>query len=100
MRDKNEIVTVGMVPIERLRLYGQITAQMEKLGYNLMDYSQLNLGFELPATWPVNENTQPTLAQLIAIAVKLKSRLVISNIYFEPRNEPQVKTENGSGEKG
>jgi len=98
MRDENELITVEMLPSERLRLYDQITSAMQKLDYD--SYSQLNLGFELPDTWPVNENTQLTLAQLITIAVKLKSRLVISNIYFERRNEPQVKIENDSGEKG
>lgn len=98
MKYENELITVEMLPSERLRLYGQITSAMQKLGYD--SYRQLNLGFELPDTWPVNENTQPTLAQLIVIAMKLKSRLVINNIYFEPGNEPQVKIENDSGEKG
>ncbi len=85
MPDENEIVTVMLTPDHRLRLYGQITTQMEKLGYNPCDYSSLNLGFELPPEWPVDRNTQPTLAQLTVLACKLKMKIVIRELYLEVR---------------
>lgn len=80
----NELVVVDMQPSERLRLYSQITARMEMLGYTSLDYKKLDLGFELPVDWPAAEHSQPTLAELIAVAVKLKMRVIINNIYMEP----------------
>jgi len=78
------MVTIAMWPNERLRLYGQITVQMEKLGINPVDYSALNLGFELAADWPYAEDAQPTFAQLIVVARKLKMRIVIHDLSLEP----------------
>ena len=83
-KDENEIVTVAMWPDNRLRLYGQVTARMEKLGHNPCDYKQLGLGFELPADWPYAEESQPTLAQLIVVAVKLNMKIVIHDLGLEP----------------
>jgi hypothetical protein len=74
MTDENEIVTIAMWPDDRLKLYGHITSRMKKLGYNPCDYSALKLGIELPADWPCSENAQPTLAQLVVVAKKLKMR--------------------------
>jgi len=87
MSDENETITIEMNPDGRLRLYGQITAQMEKLGLNPCDYRQLKLGFELAANWPVDINAQPTLAQLTVVAVKLKMRIIIDNLTLMPRKE-------------
>lgn len=99
MADENEIVTIAMWPDDRLRLYGQITAQMEKLGYNPCDYPSLGLGFELPADWPYAENAQPTLAQLTVLAIKLKMRIVINKLNLEPIKEqpsgPEDETADG-----
>jgi len=87
MTDENETVAIEMVTDTRLRLYGQITGQMEKLGYNPCDYGSLGLGIELPANWPVDINEQPTLSQLIVLACKLKMRIVIDNLNLVPRKE-------------
>ena len=80
----NEIVSVAMWPDIRLRLYGQITDQMEKHGITPASYEQLQLGFDLPADWPYAEESQPTFAQLIVVARKLKMKVVIHNLSLEP----------------
>ena len=84
---ENQTVTVELLPDIRLRLYGQITARMEDLGYNLLDYSSLNLGIELPAEWPADVNAQPSLAELVVVAFKLKMKIIISDINLIPRKE-------------
>lgn len=84
-KNENEIVLIEMASDKRLRLYGQITAQMEKLGFNPCDYKSLGLGFELPSTWPCDENTQPTLAQLVVTACKLNMRIIIDDLFLEER---------------
>ena len=87
MIDELETIAIEMTPGDRLKLYGQITGRMERLGYNPCDYAGLNLGFELPATWPHNEDARPTLAQLTVLAGKLKMRIIISNLDMVPRKE-------------
>jgi len=89
MTEAGETVTIEMTPGERLKLYGQITGQMEKSGYNPCDWTGLNLGFELPPGWPVDMNTEITLAQLIVLARKLKRRIIISNLDLVLREEPE-----------
>ena len=85
MSDKNETVIIEMVTDARLRLYGQITARMEKLGYNPSDYGSLNLGFDLPPAWPADRDSEITMAQLIVLAHKLRMRLIIDNLNLVPR---------------
>ena len=85
--DENETVVIEMFPDARIGLHGQITAQMKRLGYNTCDYSKLGLGIELPADWPVAENAQPTLAELIVVAHKLNMRIIIHNLTLVPREE-------------
>lgn len=87
MPEKGEMVTIEMVSSDRIRLYGQITGQMEELGYNPCDYRALDLGFELPANWPVDKEAQPTLAQLIVVARKLRMRIIIDNLNLVPLKE-------------
>jgi len=89
MTKKNEMVTIEMAPSDRLRLYSQITGRMEKLGYNPCDYGSLNLGFELPANWPEDKDAQPTMAQLVVVARKLKMRIVIDNLTLVPLKESE-----------
>ena len=84
MSDKNEIVTIEMNSSDRLRLYGQITARMEAKGYNPCDFSKLDLGFELPAGWPVDINAEPTMAQLVVLAKKLEMRIPIADLNMVP----------------
>lgn len=100
MRDKNETVVIEMFPDARLRLYGQITSQMEKLDYNPADYKALNLGLELPADWPVGENTELTLAQLTVLALKLNMRITISDLHVVPRQESEEEKQDDSREGG
>jgi len=84
----NERVAIDMSADDRMRLYSQITGQMERLGYNPVDFGELDLGFKLPAGWPVDKDKTPLLTQLIAIMVKLNMRIVISNLNMEPmRNQ-------------
>lgn len=95
MADGNETVVIEMWPDDRLELYGKITSQMEELGYNPCDYGSLNLGIELPADWPHGENAQPTLAQLVVVAKKLKMRIVIHNLEVEPMRSPEKSEDDG-----
>jgi len=84
---RNETVIVELPGECRLRLYGQVTAQMEKKGYNPLDWKSLKLGFELPPDWPVDKDAQPTLAQLIVIAHKLGMQIVIDDLNVIPQKE-------------
>ncbi len=85
MIDQNEMVVIEMVPGARLKLHGQIIARMEDLGLNPCDYKALGLGFKLPATWPVDEHEQPTIDQLVMVAVKLKMKIIIYDLDLLPR---------------
>jgi len=96
MSEKGEMVTIEMVSSDRLKLYGQITSRMENLGYNPCDYGALNLGFELPANWPVDKEAQPTLAQLVVVAKKLKMRIVIDNLNLIPLKENERADDGGA----
>jgi len=92
MPGENETVVIEMVTDDKLRLYSDITAQMKRLGYNPCDYGSLNLGFELPADWPVGVNAQPTLAQLTVLARKLNMRVIINHLILEPRKKAVEET--------
>jgi len=89
MSDRSEMVVIEMVSGDRIRIHGQITAQMERLGFNSCDYSSLELGFDLPPEWPMDMNDHPTMAQLIVLARKLKLRIVIDNLNLIPLKEPE-----------
>lgn len=99
MKNENETVVIEIFPDARLRLYGQITSQMKKLGYNLYDYGSLNLGFKLPADWPVANHTELTLAQLTVLALKLNMRITISDLHMVPRKEPEKQNGNRTDKK-
>jgi len=86
MRDDNEVVTIEMMPMDRVRLQRQITDQMERLGLNPGDWKSLDLGFELSDGWPVDMNDQPTISQLIVFALKLKMRVIIADLNMVPAN--------------
>jgi len=87
MPDKNEIISIDLSSEGKLRLYSHVTAQMERLGYNPMDYGSLHLGFELPAGWMVDIKCEVTLAQLTVLAVKLKMQITISDLNIFERKE-------------
>ena len=74
-------------PENKLRLYSQITKRMEQLNINPMDYSEMGLGFDLPAGWPMDQEHPPTMAELVVIAAKLKMQLLISDINIIPVKE-------------
>ena len=76
----NELVTLSLNGEARLRLYGQIAGAMEKKGLNCADWGELDLGFELPAGWPIDNDAQPTLAQLVVIAHKLGMGIEIEDL--------------------
>lgn len=80
MADKNEIVIIEMVTAERLKLAEQISSRMRDMFFGDGDCDQLELGFELPAGWPVDMRVTLTLAQLCVIAFKLKMRIIITGL--------------------
>lgn len=84
--DTGEIVTVELSHEAKIRLYGQITSRMQQMGFESLDYAELDLGFELPAGWPADRDCEVTLARLVVIAQKLKMKLTITDIYIEPRS--------------
>ncbi len=95
MTDEKAIVSIDAGLDVRLRLYNQISDGMKKLGYNNGDYSGLDLGFELPANWPVDMNAQPTLAELVVVARKLEMRIVISGLSLLPIKTEEYEREGG-----
>lgn len=75
---------IELVYDKRLKLYSDITAQMERLGLNHGSWESLGVGLHLPAAWPLDKDAQPTLSQLIVIARKLKMRVVINDLNMVP----------------
>ena len=78
-----EKVKIELLSPDKVNLSNEISAQMTKLGLGA-DVSKLDLGFALPEDWPADLNDQPTMAQLIVVAQKLKMRIVISGIDLYP----------------
>jgi len=97
MRDKNEIVTIEMATGDRLRLDTQLADQMEKLGYGRYGYNKLGLGFDLPLNWPADKDLEITFAQLTVLAVKLRMKIIITNLDMVPRKELERKNEGKNG---
>jgi len=95
MSKNGEMVKIEMLSDARLRLYTQITSQMVKFGYNPVDYDSLNLGFKLPAGWPVDIDAQPTLAELVVVAGKLGLQIIINDLNLIPVGK-ENKTENAN----
>jgi len=84
MHEKNETVILELNTEARLRLNNQIVEAMANKGYLAYQFEKLNLGFELPSGWPVDINSQPTLAQLTVFAHKLGLRIVIGDVNLVP----------------
>ena len=76
-----ELVSVKMNRSDRLRLYSQITARMDELGLPA-DYGRLGLGFELPPDWPMDQDSDVTVAKLVVLAVRLKMKIEITDLNF------------------
>ena len=82
MTESGEIVSLELTFDDRLRLYSNITSRMGELGLNCATWDSLDLpGLRLGAGWPVE--TEPTLAELVVIARKLRTRLVINKIEID-----------------
>jgi len=96
MPREKEIVIIEMTGGDRLKLYSQITGQMERMGLNYATWDSLDLDFELPAEWPVDVKAQPTLSQLIVIARKLKMQISIVDLNMGP----MAREETGVGDEG
>ena len=75
MADDNEMIVIEMPTSDRIRLSEQIRARMEAEGIAAYDYDKLELGFHLPAHWPAGIDAQPTFAQLVVMARRLKMRI-------------------------
>ncbi len=84
MNEPNEITTIELVHDKRLKLYSDITGQMERLGLNHATWCSLDLGFVLPVEWPVDKDAQPTLSELVVVALKLKMKIVITDLNVVP----------------
>ncbi len=82
-----EMLTIDMSIQARLRLDQQIAARMDKLGIGAYRWDKLDLGFEMPAGWPVDRDALPTLAQLVVLARKLKMRIIIGDLVMSPMQE-------------
>ena len=85
MKD-TELVKVAMNHSDRLKLYGQISAQCRQLGIPL-DYQKLGLGFEVSADWPVDQECELTVVKLVALAFRLGMRIEITDLNFVPINK-------------
>ena len=96
-RDKNETVTVEIVPASRLRVSGQIADAMEKKGIVAYDYEKLGLGIELPAGWPADRDAQPTLAELVVFAAKLDMKIIIGDLNMVPRKKKSEENQTRLG---
>ena len=77
---------IEMTTGARLKLQGQIASQMERMGLEPGKWNSLDLGFDLPESWPVDLNAGPKVAQLIVLAVKLKMRIIIADLDMVPGN--------------
>jgi len=84
MADENEIVVIELVTADRIMLSEQILAAMQAGGYTAYDYRSLDLGFDLPVSWPANIKSELTLAQLVTLAKKLDLRIVINGLIMVP----------------
>lgn len=85
MSDKNEIVRLELPASVRIRIANQITYQMIQKDLDPENgYQSLNLGFEVPEGWPIAEDTQPTMAQLVVFAQKLGMKITIGDLNLSP----------------
>jgi hypothetical protein len=92
MADKNEIVTIKLSADNRRKLSSQLAAMMVLEGHRIKPVrmsDDLDIGLDLPDYWPING--EATLAQLVVLAVKLKARIVISNINIVGRRTQKSK---------
>jgi hypothetical protein len=85
--EANELVVIEMAASDRIRLGQQICSRMQQLGFAPYDYDKLQLGIDLPVNWPEDKDSQPTLAQLTVLAVKLKMRICIGDLNMTPLND-------------
>lgn len=84
MTDPKEIVVIELAHDRRIKLYSDITAQMERLGLNYASWDSLDCGLHLPAGWPIDKDAQPTLTELVVVAAKLKMKIVITDVNVVP----------------
>ncbi len=84
MSEKNEGVVIEMLTIDRIRLSEQIYKRMQELGLKPYDYESLDLGFDLPITWPADKDSELLLSTVVVVARKLKMRIIIGKIELEP----------------
>jgi len=80
----NEIVVIELVTADRIMLSEQILNAMRAKGYTAYNYRALDLGFDLPTSWPANIESELTLAQLVILAGKLDLRIVINSLIVVP----------------
>jgi hypothetical protein len=73
MANKNETVVVKLSADNRRKLLAQVEEQIE--------------GLALPRDLLLFDTERLTLAQLVVLAVKLKARIVISNINIVPKKD-------------
>lgn len=84
MADENEIVVIELVTADRIMLSEQILAAMQARGHAAYNYRSLDLGFDLPTSWPAGIESELTMAQLVILARKLDLRIVINGLIMVP----------------
>jgi len=87
MSSENQIVSVEMTAVKRMELDRQISEAMKAKGCANGEYNKLGLGFELPEGWPVDKDSEITMAQLIVLAQKLDLKIVINDLCMMPRRK-------------
>ncbi|HIJ67246.1 MAG TPA: hypothetical protein HPP51_03055 [Planctomycetes bacterium] len=91
-RDKGiQVVSVDLNYADAMKLAAQLNDRMEQLGHAAGDWAALDLGFELPANWPTDKDSLPTLPQLTVMAYKLGMRLVINGLDLYPQTKTKTK---------
>lgn len=78
MTDKNEMITIRLSADNRRKIWQQIKEAMRD-NTGCLDFACLDTGFKVPKGWPFGKS-EITLAQLIALARKLKFRIEITNL--------------------
>ncbi len=79
MADENERIMIEMTTAGRLRLDGQTQDLMQANGYRAYDYDALDLGFHLPTQWPLDPQSEVTVAQLVVLSIKLNLQFIFAD---------------------
>jgi hypothetical protein len=86
MAEPNENFVIELPRDARIRLRGEIVSQMEKIFQKNQSVEFLKLcDVFLSGNWPEENDCEILLSGLVILAKKLKMRIVITNLFMEPR---------------